>query len=260
MAKILAFSDIHTTYSCYDYLSPKIKGIMQQRLKTVSPDLVITLGDIKKETLEFIAKQAKRCNIPVLSVRGNHDLYELSGIENVTDMHRKIVEIPGKTRRIKLAGVEGCLKYGKSAAHPAGYDDTKAGIVFAEEYYSPEKDYSWVVENFLSEDGTPIGNLPEEVDLLMSHCAPVGGRDYPPYESPPALTNLLLKKHPRTAAHGHLHRNYERVFNPDKNPVRIISVCTISPFDNFHKAGEIIELSENRQNNPLQINEETAVN
>ena len=259
MAKILAFSDIHTEYGYYDYLSPKIIGIMQERLRTVSPDFVITLGDIKKETLKFIAKQAKHCNIPVMSVRGNHDLYELSGIPNVTDMHRKVIEVPGKTRRIRLAGVEGCLKYGKEERHPAGYDDTNARIVFAKEYYRKEKDYSWVVENFLSEDGNFIGELPIGIDLAMFHCAPVGGRNRAPYQSPPSLAKLVLTRGIGTVVHGHLHENKEKIFERDKRPVRVISVCTISPFDGFHAAGELIELRKNLQNDSTELNKEKAI-
>jgi len=261
MAKILAFSDIHTAYNHWDYASPKIRGIMEQRLKTVSPDFVATLGDIKKETLEFIAEKAKEQGIHVFSVGGNHDFYDFSEIPNVTDMHRKVIEINGKTeRKIRLAGIEGCLEWGPPDEYPRGYDDTNAGIVFAEKYYTKERDYSWVAENFVAHDGTPIGKLPIGIDLMMFHCAPVNGRDYPPYESPPTLAKLLLTRHPRTIIHGHLHRNYETTFNKDRNPVKVISVCTMSPFDNIHIAGEIIELSESKQDEPSQLNQEVAVN
>ncbi|MFH1711162.1 MAG: metallophosphoesterase [Nanoarchaeota archaeon] len=256
MIKVLVFSDIHMTYNAFDYVSPRINQKIEERLKNVSPDIIAANGDIAEETIEFIAEKAGKYDIPVFFVGGNHDFYDPSKIPNVTDIHRKVVKLEVDGREITLAGIEGCIKYGKEDIHLRGYDDSNAGIVLEEKYYTKEKDYSWVVENFRNQDGRFIGKLPKGIDLLLCHCAPTGGLQYPPHESPPSLAQLLLERCPKTVIHGHLHKNYEFTFNPYKHPVKIISVFTFSPFDNIHTVGKIIELNEPSN----KLNCEKAIN
>ncbi len=232
MAKVLVFSDIHD-----DFISENAEKRLKQRFESASPDLVATLGDIRKNAIRFIAETVAKYSIPVVSVRGNHDPYPLTEVPQVIDMHRKV----GRFSGITIAGIEGCVKYAKSENHPAGYDDSNAGIVLDEGDYTKEKDYSWVVENFTSPDGMFIGKLPEGIDLLMLHCAPVNGRSWP-HESPPTLTRLLYTQHPKTVVHGHLHRDIEYIFNPDKNPVRLINVYTPNPFDSAETAGKMVKI------------------
>lgn len=89
--KILALADIHSPESFY------LSDAAIQRI-----DLIITLGDISEESIDYILFMAK--SIPVIGVPGNHDPGEIPGLDNI---HGKTKEICGYT----FGGFGGAQKY-----------------------------------------------------------------------------------------------------------------------------------------------------
>ena len=200
MVNILAFSDIHRTLKDQEQeaIKPKIDGA----------DIVITLGDILKETLQIIAEQSP---LPILSVRGCYDDYCLDGIPNIINMHRKVIEVNG----LKIAGLDGRAS-------------DNQGINL--------KGFSRIEKDTL----IPLDRLPK-VDVMMSHFNPLyfRAKSCIPDQMPQTLAELLESKEaPRVSISGQIHRNIERTYAG----VRLISVYTpVMPLDNF---GRLIELSK----------------
>lgn len=226
MVNILAFSDIHEAE-----ISRREHEELKRSIDKDKISLVVSLGDMQKRTLEYLARLFSEKNIPIFAVRGNHDSYSLEGIPDIVNMHQKVVGCWG----ITIAGLEGCLKYTKDP-YTVCYSD---------------EDYTSMIGNFrkITEEGEiPIGALPK-VDILITHCPPIGQTLDTVHDAPPALRNLMMSENsPRLAIHGHLHKNYEaNEVNRDGKAVRIIGAYP-SPRCYGVNTGRLISLNNEKVN------------
>lgn len=76
-----------------------------EHLININPDVIICMGDIRKDELQIIME--KKGNIPCLGIKGNHDDDNQFEDINIVDINGRIAVING----IKIAGIEGSLKY-----------------------------------------------------------------------------------------------------------------------------------------------------
>ena len=68
-------------------------------------DVVILLGDIRKDELRIICNLVNR-NFPIIAVKGNHDDYnQFNNFDDIIDIHNNVFEIKG----IKFIGIQGCV-------------------------------------------------------------------------------------------------------------------------------------------------------
>lgn len=156
--KIFAFSDIHSPDSF--------------RMAELNPqdfDLVVTLGDIPRDTLDYILFMSK--TLTSLGVLGNHDPKEIIELNNI---HCKVVEFKG----IKIGGFGGSLKYKDEPNH---YTEKEAA--------------------------KKIQKMPY-VDIFISHSPPYSTSDQndPVHCGFKAFDDYIELKRPRYWLHGHLGR------------------------------------------------------
>jgi Icc-related predicted phosphoesterase len=152
-------------------------------------DLVLSLGDLKAEYLDYLVS---RLNVPLLYVRGNHDAayrdHPPAGCENVSG---RIVRAAG----LRFAGLEGSRWYGGQ------------GVEFG--------DAEMALRAFVL--GLKI-RVARGVDVIMTHAPPTLDPE-PGQESEPvdrvhagfdSYRKLILAHHPRLFLHGHTHLGYGR--------------------------------------------------
>ena len=95
--RIFAFSDIH---SPDDFAMAEIDP---DRF-----DLVVTLGDIGEDTLDYILYKARR--VPCFGVPGNHDKKNPAGLNN---LHGRVIDFKG----LRIGGIGGSRKYKNEPHH-----------------------------------------------------------------------------------------------------------------------------------------------
>jgi Icc-related predicted phosphoesterase len=134
-----------------------------------SPDLVVTLGDLKADWIASLADLA----LPRLGVHGNHDgEYELSSL-GITDMHLSRAELGG----LSFTGFEGSVRYLPHGDHQ--YTQEEAALLAA--------------------------NLPG-ADVLLCHSPPWGVNDDPDDRAHAGFRGLrewVDRHEPRYVLHGH---------------------------------------------------------
>ena len=166
--KIFAISDIH---SSDDFTMPE--------LNSEEFDLLITLGDIPENTLDYILFMGRR--IQDYGVHGNHDPKDMPGIN---DLHCKVVVFKG----IKISGFGGAQKY---KDHPNHYTEREVA--------------------------KGMKKIPK-VDVFISHSPPyaVSMNEDRIHQGFKAFDEYIEKKSPKYWLHGHLERNYETMIGQTK--------------------------------------------
>lgn len=76
-----------------------------EKIKNLSYDICILLGDIPKKYLDAIKEVVD--NNKLYGITGNHDTFNLLEKNNINDIDMKIINING----IKIAGISGGVKY-----------------------------------------------------------------------------------------------------------------------------------------------------
>lgn len=71
----------------------------------ISPDVIICMGDIRRDELQIIMKH--KGYIPCVGIKGNHDDVNQFDDIDITDINGRIAVING----VKIAGIEGSLRY-----------------------------------------------------------------------------------------------------------------------------------------------------
>jgi Calcineurin-like phosphoesterase len=182
--RIYAIADIHSPDSF--------------RMAQLSPDafdLVLTLGDIDEDTLDYIGCQTR--GIPWLGVPGNHDPAQEIGFES---LHARTVAFRG----LRLGGCGGGPRYKDNC--PNHYTERQ-------------------IAKFLRK-------MPA-VDLFISHAPPpsaalnggmVAATDYI-HRGFDAFDVYLQAAHPRFWLHGHLSRRYTCMVDDTK----VMGICGGQP-------------------------------
>jgi len=154
--RIFAFSDIHSPDS-----------FQMSELDSKDFDLVLTLGDIPRDTLGYILFMSKR--IESYGILGNHDPKEIIALNNI---HCRVVEFKG----IKIGGFSGSLKY---RDEPNQYTE--------------------------KEVAKKIQRMPY-VDIFISHSPPysVSDQNDPVHCGFKAFDDYIEQKRPKYWLHGHL--------------------------------------------------------
>ena len=145
-----------------------------EKIKNLSYDICILLGDIPKKYLDAIKEVVN--NNKLYGITGNHDTFNLLEKNNINDINMKIINING----IKIAGISGGVKY-------------KFGM------------YAMLGQEELLEK---ITNL-QKCDILVSHET---GYHYLKediaHEGFIAIDDYLKTYNPKYHIFGHYHNNY----------------------------------------------------
>ena len=153
------------TFIVSDIHSPDSFQMME--LKKAEYDLVLTLGDIPRDTLNYILFMSKE--IQSYGVLGNHDPKEILSLNNI---HCKVVDYNG----IRIGGFGGALKYKDEPNHYTENEVTKN-----------------------------MQQMPP-VDIFISHAAPfcVPDPDDTVHNGFKAFDNYMIRNKPKYWLHGHL--------------------------------------------------------
>lgn len=143
------------------------------RMMELSPDqfdLVLTLGDISAETLDYILFMARYIEC-VVGIPGNHDPKIVPGLD---DLHCRVIEYKG----IRIGGFGGANREDKAAHH---YSEATAA--------------------------KKMRKMPA-VDLFISHAPPASTavNEGPMHRGFQAFDDYIAKHQPRYWLHGHLHK------------------------------------------------------
>jgi Icc-related predicted phosphoesterase len=144
-------------------------------------EILISCGDLPAHYLEYITSTM---NLPLLYVRGNHDLYykpEYPGGEN---LHGKVFNFRGFT----FAGLEGCIRYNDEALQ---YSDTQ--MLFMVLGLAPK-----VLFHRL--------RTGRNIDIMVTHSPPRDIHDLPDraHRGFKALRLLIRLYRPHYLIHGHV--------------------------------------------------------
>jgi predicted phosphodiesterase len=159
--KVYAIADIH---------SPD--AFSMPELDPDQFDVVVTLGDIGEDTLDYISYMSRR--VPQFGVPGGHDRLLPLG---VGDLHGKVVTVKG----IRIGGFGGAPKY---ADRPFHYDEREVT--------------------------KQMRRMPP-VDLLVTHTPPLAtSMDKDPlHRGYRAFDHYIQRCTPLYLVHGHLEQNYK---------------------------------------------------
>ena len=165
-------------------------------LRDLSPDLVLSAGDLPWDYLEYVATAV---NAPLVFVPGNHDpaferaklsrngTYTVAGLpvdsprpRGAVNADERVVEAAG----LRIAGLGGCVRY-----RPGAHQYT-------------QRQYAGRTRRLLrrARRGDPV-------DVLLTHAPPLGlgdGEDKP-HEGIEALHSALARLEPTYHLHGHVH-------------------------------------------------------
>ena len=160
MLRIFAFSDIH---SPDDFAMAEIDPDQF--------DLVVTLGDISDDTLDYILYQAR--GVPCLGVPGNHDKKHPVGLNNI---HGRVIDFNG----IRIGGIGGSRKYKNEPNH----------------YSVPQME--WIMRRM------------RPADLIISHSPPLGTslKEDPLHQGFACFDKYIKKHKPQAWLHGHTGKKF----------------------------------------------------
>lgn len=166
-----------TIFAVADIHSPD--NFNMPELKPEEFDLLLTLGDISENTLDFILFMAIK--IQGYGILGNHDPQNMPGLN---DIHCKVVEFKG----IKIGGFGGAQKY---KDHPNHYTD------------------KMVAKSIMKMSA---------VDIFISHSPPYATsmKEDRVHQGFKAFDEYIEKRSPKYWIHGHLEQNYEMVIGKTK--------------------------------------------
>jgi Icc-related predicted phosphoesterase len=185
-------------------------NLTEHTLRDISPDLVLSAGDLPWDYVEWVADTA---HAPTVFVPGNHDPeqdrrpdHELSwqacnggadAPRGVINADQQVVEAAG----LRIAGLGGCVRYNRGAHQ-----------------YS-QRQYKSMANRLVRAARGPV-------DVLLTHAPPLGlgdGEDGP-HIGIEALHRVLGSLQPTYHVHGHIHP-YGRP-QPDRHvgPTTIVNV------------------------------------
>lgn len=144
-------------------------------LKELSPDLVLSAGDLPWHYLEYVASAT---HAPLVWVPGNHD--PATEEERLFPADGTVVEVGG----LRIAGLGGCVRYrpGPNQYTQREYRSRARRLLRAARRTGP-------------------------VDVLLTHAPPAGlgdGEDGP-HQGIEALHEVIERLQPRWHLHGHIH-------------------------------------------------------
>jgi hypothetical protein len=171
-------------------------GLHVQMLRDLSPDLVLSAGDLPWDYLEYVGTAV---NAPLVFVPGNHDpaleraklgrngTYTSAGLPVDSPRPRGAVNADGRVVEaagLRIAGLGGCVRY-----RPGAHQYT-------------QRQYAARTRRLLrrARRGGPV-------DVLLTHAPPRGlgdGEDQP-HEGIEALHSALARLEPTYHLHGHVH-------------------------------------------------------
>ena len=170
--KILAISDI---------VLPQLESADNLRKRFSDIEMILSCGDLPAPYIEFIGSTL---NVPLLFVKGNHDINYEQDSPGGDNLHRRLIKFHGLT----FAGLEGSPKYN---SEPLQYT---------------ESTMLWWVLNlaprlWLYRQRHGVG-----IDVMVTHAPPRGIHDKPDrahlgFRSFNVLLNLCR---PRYLLHGHV--------------------------------------------------------
>src|SRR5260221_1284696 len=200
--KILAISDI---------VLPQLENASNLRKRYSDVEALISCGDLRAPYIEFISSTL---NIPLLFVKGNHDINYEPDSHGGDNLHRRVVNFHGLT----FAGLEGSPQYN---SEPLQYTETTMT--------------RWVLDlapRLLTYRLTHSG---VGIDVMVTHAPPRGIHDKPDrahlgFRSFRLLLNMYR---PRYLLHGHVdtwdnRRETETMFAGTEiiniNPVKVLTL------------------------------------
>lgn len=181
--RILALADEVSKYY-YDYFQKeKLEGI----------DLILSCGDLRPQYLSFIATYAKA---PVLYVHGNHDdRYKYTPPDGCICIEDEIYVHNG----VRILGLGGSMRYKEGNAEYTQYTQKEM-----------EKRIKKLKRVIRKHNG---------FDILLTHSPAFqfGDAEDLPHQGFEAFIALLNEYHPNYFVHGHVHKNYSRKFERERN-------------------------------------------
>ena len=171
-------------------------GLHVQKLRDLSPELVLAAGDLPWRYLEYVGSSV---DAPMVFVPGNHDpeiararmgrngAYTKDGMpcdgprpHGATDADRRVIEVAG----LRIAGLGGCVRY-----KPGPHQYT-------------QRQYDRRARRLMR-----AAKRAGAVDVLLTHAPPLGlgdGEDLP-HVGIEALHTVLERLQPTWHLHGHIH-------------------------------------------------------
>ncbi len=144
-------------------------------------EMLISCGDLPAAYLEYITSTL---NLPLLFVRGNHDLFYKEDYPGGEDLNGKVIRFRG----LSFAGLEGCIRYNTD---PIQYTDTEMFL----------KVLSLWPKMLMHRLRTG-----RNIDIMVTHSPPQGIHDLPDraHHGFKAFRLLIRLYRPRYLIHGHV--------------------------------------------------------
>ena len=167
-------------------------------------DLVVSCGDMPAAYLEYIVSVL---NVPLLYVRGNHDVFYEQNPPGGENLHGQIVRYKGLT----FAGLEGCIRYNRE---PIQYSDTEMYVLVLK-LWRKVLTYRWLRRR--------------GIDVLVTHSPPRDIHDLTDraHRGFKALNLAIRLYKPRYLLHGHVDTYDSR--RPTQTRVGETQVININP-------------------------------
>jgi Icc-related predicted phosphoesterase len=199
-----------------------------QALRDLSPDLVLSAGDLPWDYIEYVAS-AVEC--PVVFVPGNHDpeissakrrrngTYTVAGLpcdaprpRGATNADQVVVDAAG----LRIAGLGGCVQY-----RPGPHQYT-------------QRQYARRARRLLRR-ARPAG----PIDVLLTHAPPLGlgDGDDGPHVGIEALHGVLSTLQPTWHLHGHIHPYGQTMPDRQVGPTTLRNVIPWKVIDIEPKSG-----------------------
>ncbi len=202
-----------------------------QTLRDLSPQLVLSAGDLPWHYVEYVASCV---DAPMVFVPGNHDLeiervranrngtFTTDGMicdgprpHGATNADQQVIDAAG----LRIAGLGGCVRY-----KPGPHQYT-------------QKEYAARARRLLrrAKRGGPI-------DVLLTHAPPLGlgDGDDKPHEGIEALHTVLERLEPSWHLHGHIHPYGQRMPDRQVGPTRIRNVIPWRMLDIEPKSPDLV--------------------
>ena len=173
------------------------EALYGDKLDTLSPDLVVSCGDLPFDYLEYLVS---RTNVPLLYVPGNHDPnvkppdttwaalqaeIPVPGPQGCDNVDGRVLEVNG----LRIAGLGGSLRYKDGPNQYSQAQVLRRAIT---------------LELWIRLKRARAGR---KLDVLVAHAPPFGVTEAKDatHEGFKALNRLIKEFHPLLLVHGHVH-------------------------------------------------------
>lgn len=180
-----------------------------------SAQAVVSCGDLPTEYLEYITGVL---NVPLLYVKGNHDIYYTPEKPGGDDLHGRVIRLNGYL----IAGLQGCMRYNRE---PLQYSDGEMlRMVFG---LWPTVLYATLRRR-------------RRLDLMVTHSPARGIHDLPDraHQGFKSFRLMMRLFRPRTLIHGHVDNVDKRL--PSRTIFADTEILNINP-------AKMLDLGELRQ-------------